>query len=99
MFPSGSGALAGFEKKYGDTTNVKVGEALGFIGDVRSERAAHDAVPSGAKLAVELGLDERRHVPEDLVFLGGHHRHANGLLLHVLGDVRRLDHHFLGVRR
>jgi len=64
---------------------------LGLVGDVGAEVAAHDAVPGGVVLLVELLLDEGGDVLLDVVLLQGLGGAVHGVLLHVLGHVRVLD--------
>merc|ERR1712002_712537 len=62
-------ASAGFEEKDGHLTEVEVDEVLRLVRDVRAEVAAHDAVPSGIVLFVELLLDVAGDVFLDVVLL------------------------------
>jgi len=65
---------------------------LGLVGDVGAEVAAHDAVPGGVVLLVELLLDEGGDVLLDVVLLEGLGGAVDSVLLHLLGHVRILDH-------
>ena len=60
---------AGLEEEDGDLTEVEVDEMLSLMGHVRAEVAAHDAVPGGVVLLVELLLDEGGDVLLDVELL------------------------------
>ena len=61
--------LAGLEEEHRNLTKVEVNEVLGLVGDIGAEVAAHDAVPGGVVLLVELLLDEGGDVLLDVVLL------------------------------
>jgi len=88
--------LSGLEEEDGDLAEVEVDEVLGLVGDVGAEVAAHDAVPGGVVLLVELLLDEGGDVLLDVELLHGLRGHVDGVLLHVLRHVGVL-HHCLAV--
>ena len=62
--------------------------------DVRSEVSAHDAVPGGVVLLVELLLDVGGDVLLDVILLEGLGGAVHRVLLHLLGHVRVLDDGF-----
>jgi len=71
---------------------VEVDEVSGFVGYVRPEVSAHDAMPRGVVLLVELLFDIGCNVFLDVVFfecLGGA---VHGVLLHLFAHVSILDH-------
>jgi len=84
--------LSGLEEEDGDLAEVEVDEVLGLVGDVGAEVAAHDAVPGGVVLLVELLLDEGGDVLLDVVLLEGLRGAVDSVLLHVLCHVGILDH-------
>jgi len=85
-------ASAGFEEKDGHLTEVEVDEVLRLVRDVRAEVAAHDAVPSGIVLFVELLLDVAGDVFLDVVLLQRLSRAVHGILLHVFCHVGIFNH-------
>ena len=64
---------------------------LGLVGHVGTEVAAHDAVPSGVVLLVELLLDEGGDILLDVELLESLRGDVDGVLLHVLGHISVLD--------
>ena len=64
-------------------TEVEVDEVLGFVGDVRAEVTANDAVPSGVVLLVEFLLDVGGDVLLDVELLKSLGGDVDGILLHV----------------
>lgn len=62
------------------------------MGDVGTEVSTDDAVPGRVVLFVKLLLDVGGDVLLDIVLLEGLGRAVNGVLLHLLGHVRVLDH-------
>jgi len=84
--------LSGLEEEDGNLAEVEVDEVLGLVGDVGAEVAAHDAVPGGVVLLVELLLDEGGDVLLDVVLLEGLRGAVDSVLLHVLCHVGILDH-------
>merc|ERR1719224_136744 len=87
-----SSSLARLEQEDGHLAEVEVDEVFGFVGDVRAEVAANDAVPGGVVLFVELLLDEGGNVLLDVVLLESLGGAVDSVLLHVLGHVRILNH-------
>jgi len=85
-------ASAGFEEEDGHLTEVEVDEVLRLVRDVRAEVAAHDAVPSGIVLFVELLLDVAGDVFLDVVLLQRLSRAVHGILLHVFCHVGIFNH-------
>ena len=85
---------AGLEEEDSDLTKVEVDEVLGLVSDVGAEVAAHDAVPGGVVLLVELLLDEGGDVLLDVEALEGLRGDVDGILLHVLGHIGVLDDGF-----
>jgi len=85
-------ASAGFEEKDGHLTEVEVDEVLRLVRDVRAEVAAHDAVPSGIVLFVELLLDVAGDVFLDVVLLQRLSGTINGVLLHIFRHVGVFNH-------
>eukprot|EP00929_Paragymnodinium_shiwhaense_P034747 TRINITY_DN1886_c0_g1_i5.p1 TRINITY_DN1886_c0_g1~~TRINITY_DN1886_c0_g1_i5.p1 ORF type:complete len:104 (-),score=7.34 TRINITY_DN1886_c0_g1_i5:22-333(-) len=65
---------------------------LGLVGHVRAEVTANNHVPRWVVLLVELLLDERCDVLLNVVLLECLCGTIDGILLHVLGHVRILDH-------
>ena len=86
------GCSTTLEEEDGDLTEVEVDEVLGLVGDVGAEVPADDAVPGRVVLLVELLLDEGGDVLLNVVLLEGLGGAVDGVLLHVLGHVRVLDH-------
>jgi len=84
--------LARLEDEDGDLAQVEVDEVLRLVRHVRAEVAADNAVPGGVVLLVELLLDEGGNVLLDVVLLQGLRGAVDGVLLHVLGHVRVLNH-------
>ena len=72
-------------------TEVEVDEVLGFVGDVRAEVTANDAVPGGVVLLVELLLDVGGDVLFDVELFHGLGGDFGGVGLHVFGHVSVLD--------
>jgi len=85
-------ASAGFEEEDGHLTEVEVDEVLRLVRDVRAEVAAHDAVPSGIVLFVELLLDVAGDVFLDVVLLQRLSGTINGVLLHIFRHVGVFNH-------
>ena len=85
---------AGLEEEDGNLTKVEVDEVLGLVGNVRTEVTAHDAVPGGVVLLVELLLDEGSDVLFDVELLKGLGADVDGILLHVFGHVGVLNNCF-----
>jgi len=92
LSPSWRLDLSRLEEEDGDLSEVEVDEVLGLVGDVGAEVAAHDAVPGGVVLLVELLLDEGGDVLLDVVLLEGLGGAVDSVLLHVLCHVGILDH-------
>uniref|UniRef100_A0A3P9NX38 Uncharacterized protein n=1 Tax=Poecilia reticulata TaxID=8081 RepID=A0A3P9NX38_POERE len=91
---------AGLEEQDGHLAQVKVNKMLRLMGDVAAKVPPNDAVPGGVVLLVEL-LKRRRgeringsNVLLYVVLLHGLGGTVHGVLLHVLGHVRVLDHRF-----
>jgi len=86
--------LSTLEEENGHLPQIEVDEVPRLVGDVGAEVAAHDAMPGGVVLLVELLLDVRGNVLLDVVLLEGLGGAVDGVLLHLLGHVRVLDHGF-----
>jgi len=84
--------LTGFEEKDCDLSEVEVDEMLGLVCHVAAEVPAHDAMPGGVVLFVELFLDVCSDVLLDVVLLEGLRGAVDGVLLHVLRHVSILDY-------
>ncbi len=56
---------------------------LGLVGDVGTEVSAHNAMPGGVVLLVELLLDEGSDVLLNVELLKGLGGNVDGILLHV----------------
>ena len=83
--------LTRLEEEDSDLTEVEVDEVLGFVGDVRAEVTADDAVPGGVVLLVELLLDVGGDVLFDVELFHGLGGDFGGVGLHVFGHVSVLD--------
>ena len=83
---------AGLEEQDSDLTEVEVDEMLGLMGHVGTEVAAHNAMPRGVVLLVELLLDECGDVLFDVELLESLGGNINSVLLHVLGHISVLDY-------
>ena len=79
------------EEEDGDLTKVEVDEVLGLVGNVGTEVSAHDAMPGGVVLLVELLLDESGDVFLNVELLQRLRRNVDSVLLHVLGHVCVFD--------
>ena len=75
-------------------THVEVNEVFGFVGHVRSEVSADDAVPCGVVLLVELLLDVGCDILLNVELLQGHICTVDGVLLHFFVHVCVLDDGF-----
>jgi hypothetical protein len=75
-------------------THVEVNEVFGFVGDVRSEVSADDAVPCGVVLLVKLFLDVGCDILLNVELLQGHICTVDGVLLHFFVHVCVLDDGF-----
>lgn len=84
--------LTALEEQNGHLAQVEIDEVARLVGHIGSEVAAHDAVPSGVVLLVELLLDEGGDVLLDVVLLQGLGGAVNSVLLHLLAHVSVLDH-------
>ena len=82
---------AGLEEQDSDLTEVEVDEMLGLMGHVGTEVAAHNAMPRGVVLLVELLLDEGGDILLDVELLEGLGGDIDSILLHVLGHISILD--------
>lgn len=83
--------LLSFEQQDGAVTEVEVDEMLSFVSDKAAEISSHDAMPCRALSVIERLLDVLRNV---LLNAELHHsllRDFDGLILHLLGHVGRLD--------
>ena len=80
------------EEQDSNLTEVKVDEMLGLVGHVRSEVAAHNAMPRGVVLLVELLLDECGDVLFNVELLKGLSGNIDSVLLHVFGHISVLDY-------
>uniref|UniRef100_A0A3Q1B2E7 Dynein light chain n=1 Tax=Amphiprion ocellaris TaxID=80972 RepID=A0A3Q1B2E7_AMPOC len=95
--------ITGLEEQDGHLAQIKVNEMLRLVGDVAAEVPPDDAVPGGVVLLVKLLscgsipshlLDVGCNVLLYVVLLHGLRGTVHGVLLHVLGHVRVLDHSF-----
>jgi len=84
--------LTRLEEENGYLTEIEVDEMLRLVRDVTAEIPAHDAMPRRVVLFVKLFLDVGGDVLLDVVLLERLRRAVHGVLLHVLGHVRILDH-------
>ena len=84
--------LSRLEEQDGDLAEVEVEEMLGLVGDIGTEVAAHDAMPGGVVLLVELLLDVGGDVLLDVELLHCLSGDLNSVGLHVLGHIGVLDH-------
>ena len=78
------GSSARLEKKDGNLTKIEVDEVLGLVGDVGTEVSAHNAVPCGVVLLIELLLDEGSNVLLNIELLECLGSNIDSILLHVL---------------
>lgn len=85
---------ARFKQKHCHLAHVEIYEMLGFVSDIRSEVSAHNAVPCGIVLFIELLLDIGGYIFLDVEFLKGNISAINRILLHFFVHVRMLDHCF-----
>jgi len=88
------GYLSALEEQNGDLAQVEVDEMPGLVGDVRAEVPAHDAMPSGVVLLVELFLDVRRDILLDVVLFESLSRAVDGVLLHLFAHIGIFDDGF-----
>ena len=91
MHRPGQGGSAGLEQENSDLAKVEVDEVLGLVGDIGSEIAAHNAMPGGVVLLVELLLDERSDILLDVELLESLGRDIDSILLHVLRHISILN--------
>lgn len=82
------GSSLRFEEEDGDLSNVEVDEMADLVGDEGAEVPAHDAVPGGVVVPVEVGFDGHRHL---FLILQSLHRAANSLILHFGTHVALLN--------
>ena len=94
MHRLGQGGSAGLEQENSDLAKVEVDEVLGLVGDIGSEIAAHNAMPGGVVLLVELLLNVGSDVLLNVVLLQSLGGAVNSVLLHLLAHVSVLDHSF-----
>uniref|UniRef100_A0A3B5LZM8 Uncharacterized protein n=1 Tax=Xiphophorus couchianus TaxID=32473 RepID=A0A3B5LZM8_9TELE len=84
----------------GHLAQVEVNKMLRLVGDIATKVPPNDAVPGGVVLLVKLlKRDEGRGLTAGnvllyVVLLHGLGGTVHGVLLHVLGHVRVLDHRF-----
>ena len=69
-------------------TKIEVDEVFGFVGDVGTEVAAHNAMPGGVVLLVEFLLDEGSDVLFNVELFESLGADVDSILLHVFGHVR-----------
>ena len=67
---------------------------LGLVGHIGAEVTAHNAVPCGVVLLVELLLDECGDVLLNVELLEGLGRDVDSVLLHVFGHISVLHNGF-----
>ena len=85
---------ARLEEQHCHLPHVEVDEMLGLMGDIRAEVAAHNAVPGGIVLLVELLLDVGGDILLDVELLEGDVGAIDSVLLHLLVHVGVLDDGF-----
>ena len=85
-------SLTRLEQQDRDLAEVEVDEVLRLVGHVRTEVAAHNAVPRRVVLLVELLLDVRGDILLDVELLHRLRRHLNRVRLHILRHIGVLDH-------
>ncbi len=78
---------ARLEKEDRDLTQVEVDEMLSFVGHIGAEVTAHDAMPGGVVLLVELFLDESGDVLFNVELLERLSGDVDSVLLHIFGHV------------
>ena len=88
---AGGARSAGLEEEDRDLAQVEVDEVLGLVGDVGAEVPAHDGVPGGVVLLVELFLDIGGDVLLDVELLQSHVGAVDCVLLHLFVHVGVLN--------
>jgi len=63
------GVLSRLEEEDGDLAEVEIDKVLGFVGDIRTKVTAHNRMPCGVVLLVELLLHIRCDILLNVVFV------------------------------
>merc|ERR1712038_1946175 len=84
--------LSRLEQQDGHLTHVEIDEVFRLVSDVRSEVAAHAAVPRRVVLFVEFLLDVSSYIFLYIELLHGLSGALDSILLHIFGHVCILDY-------
>lgn len=76
-----------FEEQHSHRPEIEVDKVLGLVGYIGPKVPAHDAVPGGGVLGIELFLDVSSHILLDREFVQALLRRYDGVLLHLFAHV------------